>query len=277
MFKPIEELTILDDFMFGAVMSSPKLCKPLLERILGVKIARIEYPELQKIIHERYGSKSVRLDVYVADEAGTVYNVEIQTTDRKNLPKRTRYYQGMIDLNILNRGEDYTALRRSFVIFICTYDPFGKGRWVYTFENRCREDPDIVLGDEAVKIVLNTRGQVGTFSGELKSLLRYMGSLMPEDDYTRELDGAVAEVRVDEKWRREYMVLVERDRENRRLGEHMRSVAQVRKSRHRFGTDEMADIYILTPKAVTSIVDTIDAHPDWDDEQVAENVDFEQA
>ena len=68
------------------------------------------------------GSKGIRLDVYVEDEAGTVYNVEIQTTDKKNLPKRLRYYQGMIDLNILNRGEDYASLRRSFVIFICTLD-----------------------------------------------------------------------------------------------------------------------------------------------------------
>ena len=132
--------------MFGAVMQDPKLLKPLLEMVLRVKIQRIEYPELQKTLNERYASKSIRLDVYVADEAGTVYNVEIQTSDKKHLPRRTRYYQGVIDLHILEKGEDYTALQRSFVIFICTYDPFGQGRWVYTFENLCREDPAIALG-----------------------------------------------------------------------------------------------------------------------------------
>ena len=31
MVKPIEQLTITDDFMFGAVMRNPKLLKPLLE------------------------------------------------------------------------------------------------------------------------------------------------------------------------------------------------------------------------------------------------------
>ena len=275
MFKPIEKLTIVDDFMFGAVMSNPKLCKPLLELILGVKIQRIEYPELQKVINERYGSKGIRLDVYVEDEAGTVYNVEIQTTDKGNLPRRTRYYQGMIDLHILERGEDYTSLRKSFVIFICTYDPFGQGRWVYTFENRCREDLDLALGDGAEKIILNTKGYVGQISEELKSLLHYMDSLVPEDDYTQELDSAVAEVRRDEKWRVEYMRLIERDRENRRLGEYKTKVSQVRKSRHRFGMDEMADIYIITPKAVGLIVNAIDTHPDWDDEQIAESICFE--
>ena len=106
MVKPIEELTIVDDFMFGAVMSDSRYCKPLLELALGVKIRKIEYPEPQKAIKERYASKSVRLDVYVEDDAGTVYDVEIQTTDKKNLPKRTRYYQGMIDLRILEKGGD---------------------------------------------------------------------------------------------------------------------------------------------------------------------------
>ena len=273
--KPIEELAITDDFMFGAVMGDPKYCKPLLEIALGVRIRRIEYPELQKAINERYGSKSVRLDAYVEDDAGTVYDVEIQTADKKNLPKRTRYYQGMIDLHILEAGEDYSALRRSFVIFICTYDPFGKGRWVYTFENRCLEDFGIALGDGATKIILNAKGRVGEISADLKALLRYANGSAPESAYTRALENAVADIRKDEKWRVEYMMLVERDRRNRRLGERTRSVAQVRKFRNRFGADELAEIYILQPQAVEAILDAIDAHPDWDDETVAENVDFD--
>ena len=273
--KPIEELAITDDFMFGAVMGDPKYCKPLLEIALGVRIRRIEYPELQKAINERYGSKSVRLDAYVEDDAGTVYDVEIQTTDRRNLPERMRYYQSLIDLRILEKGEDYTALRRSFVIFICTYDPFGKGRYAYTFESRCREDLGVALGDKATKIVLNAKGRVGEASGDLKALLRYMDGGAPESPYTRALDAAVAEIRADKKWRREYMVLVERDRENRRMGEYRLQVRQIRKFRNRFASEEMAEICMLRPEAVKAILNAIDAHPDWDDEQVAENVDFD--
>ena len=275
MIKPLEKLTITDDFMFGAVMRNPRYCKPLLELVLRVRIREIRYPEPQKTIDERYGSKSIRLDVYVEDEAGTVYNVEIQTTDKKNLPQRMRYYQGIIDLHILEKGEDYKALRKSFVIFICTYDPFGKGRWVYTFENRCREDKSVVLGDEAVKVVLNTKGHIGKISNELKTLLRYMDGFAPENDYTRELDKTVREIRKDEKWRREYMVLNEVLLDNRRLGERKSRIAQVRLSRNRFSVDELASIYYIDLKAVQVILDTIDAHPDWDDEQVAENVDFD--
>ena len=274
MLKTVDELTIADDFMFGAVMRDPKLCKRLLELILDVHIRRIEYPELQKALNERYGSKSIRLDVYVEDENGTVYDVEIQTTSKKNLPKRTRYYQGIIDLHILEQGETYDKLRKSFVIFICTYDPFKQGRWVYTFENRCREDTDLALDDGAVKILLNTKGKVGEISDALKALLRYMDGFAPEDSYTKELDSAVAEVRADDKWRRELMLLIERDRDNRRLGDYQRSIAQVRKYRNRFNTDELSEIYLIAPELLHSILDTLDTHPDWNDEQIAEDLLF---
>ena len=275
MIKPIDALTITDDFIFGVVMRDPKKCKPLLEMILGVTINKIEYLEPQKSIAERYESKSIRLDVYVADDAETVYDVEIQTESKKSLPKRTRYYQGMIDLHILEKGEDYASLKKSFVIFICTYDPFGKGRRVYTFENRCIEDTSIALGDEATKIILNAKGTIGEVNEELGNVLSYMDGSAPNSEYTRALDKAVEEIRSDEKWRREYMVLNEMIRSRERLAEHRRSVAQIRKFRGRFDADELADIYIIEPKAVKAILETIDTHPDWDDEQVAENVDFE--
>ena len=40
--KPLEELTIMDDYMFGVVMCDKKNLKPLLEYILKIKIADIE-------------------------------------------------------------------------------------------------------------------------------------------------------------------------------------------------------------------------------------------
>ena len=275
MAKKLEELTITDDFMFGAVMSDPRRCKPLLELVLGVKINRIEYPELQKTINTRYDSKSIRLDVYVADDAGTVYDIEIQTTRKKNLPRRVRYYQGLIDVHILEKGEDYRALRKSFVIFIATYDPFGKGRYVYTFENRCREDLEIALGDDATKIILNTKGTVGEISDELKALLRFMDGMEPGSEYTKDLDRAVEEVKADEKWRREFMVMNELVRESRRMGGYAVKVGQIRKNRNRFCSDELADIVIVSPETVTSIITMIDAHPEWNDEEVAESVEFD--
>ena len=137
----------------------------------------------------------------------TVYNIEMQTTSNKNIPKRMRYYQGMIDLNILEKGEDYRSLKKSFVIFVCTFDLFGQGRHVYTFENRCVQDLELPLSDDTVKIILNTKGILDDVSIEMKSLLDYIDGKEPEDDFTKELDDAVNEVRDNEKWRLEYMTL----------------------------------------------------------------------
>lgn len=205
--KAFEQLQIKDDFMFSVIMRNPKYCKPFLERILGVRISHIEYPKSQETIDIMADAKSVRLDIYVEDAENTVYNVEMQTVENRNLPKRTRYYQGMIDLNILEKGENYKNLKKSFVIFICTFDLFGEGRHIYTFENRCIEDLNLPLGDDTVKIILNTKGTMDDVTPELKSLLDYIDGEKPEDEFTRELEDAVGFVRKNEKWRLDYMTL----------------------------------------------------------------------
>lgn len=207
MGKEFEKLELKDDFMFGVVMRNPKYCKPFLERILNIKILKIEYPRAQKTIDITANAKSVRLDIYVQDENETVYNVEMQATEKKNLPKRSRYYQGMIDLNILEKGKDYKELTKSFVIFICTFDLFGEGRHIYTFENRCNENPELLLGDGATKIFINTKGTQDDITPEMKNLLDYIDGKKPEDDYTKELEEAVKTVRNNEKWRLDYMTL----------------------------------------------------------------------
>ena len=92
---------------------------------------------------------------------------------KDNLPKRMRYYQGMIDLNILEKGENYKNLKKSFVIFICTFDLFGLGRHVYTFENRCIEDLELPLGDDTTKIILNTKGTLDDVSRNEKATKLY--------------------------------------------------------------------------------------------------------
>ncbi len=207
--KPFDELTISDDFMFGIIMRDPKYCKPFLETVLNIRIARIEYPEDQKTINISLESKGVRLDVYVEDEAHTVYNIEMQNTASDHIYKRARYYQGMIDLNLLDKGMHYTQLKKSLVIFVCTFDPFGLGRHVYTFENRCIEEPELALGDETQKIFLNTKGFFEDIRPELKRLLDFIDGRQPEDTFTQGLADAVDSVKTNEKWRISYMTLQE--------------------------------------------------------------------
>ena len=129
-----EELSISNDFMFGKIMQNPELCKELLQRILpDLKIDHIEYPELQKSIKPDVDARSVRLDVYVQDNKDIVYDIEMQVSDTKELPKRSRYYQSVIDLQLIDKGQHYKKLNRSYIIFICPFDAYGKGSHIYTF------------------------------------------------------------------------------------------------------------------------------------------------
>jgi len=274
--KDIQDLTIADDFMFGAVMRDPKLCKPLLEEILNLKIKRLEYPERQKVLDERYDSKSVRLDIYVEDDKKTVYNIEMQTTDKTNLPKRMRYYQGMIDLNILNKGIDYKKLNKSFVIFICTFDPFKKNRYIYTFQNICREDTSILLKDDEIKVAINVNGTVGNISKELKAVLDYIAKGIANTNYTKKLDVAVQRVKNDEEWRHEYMTLYMRDMENQEIGKKIGKLADkislIRENKDEYDEDTLSKFYKISKSECQKIISYINNYSNLNDDDIAEKL-----
>ena len=216
--KPYEELTIVDNFMFTKVMSDPEICKTFLEIVLDVKIKEISYPEDEKTITIASEAKSVRLDVYVDDDEGTIYNVEMQSTIKYNLPKRSRYYQAMIDLQLLDKGADYNQLNKSYIIFICTFDLFGHGRHIYRFKNCCLECPDLVLEDDATKIFINTKGIQDDISDEFKEMIKVFNGEDGQSEYAKKLMHNVDEIRLNKKWRREYMQLWEIEKERYQEG-----------------------------------------------------------
>ena len=108
---------------------------------------------------------------------------------------------------MLEKGKTYDVLKKNIVIFICTYDPFGQGRHIYTFENCCLEDPELQLKDESTKLFLNTKGTKNDIPKPLKLFLDYIETGKTTDEYTAELEKAVGEVRNDEKWREPIMTL----------------------------------------------------------------------
>ena len=287
-----EEIGLSNDFIFGKVMSDPELCKELLERILpGIEIDHIEYPELQKPIKEDVDARSVRLDVYVKDGKNTVYDIEMQKVNTRELPKRSRYYQGMMDLQLIDNGQPYKKLNQSYVIFICLEDVFGKNRHIYTFENICREDPEIKLRDGAIKIFLNAKSNLNDVSSELRAFLDYLGGKKSEDEYVQKLEKAVREAKRNRKWRHEYMTLLMRDQENQEIGEERgrregrlegrregqlegelrKLVSQIRKKQLRgYQKEQIADLLEEDIQTVEKIIRMISAHPEEDDQGICQ-------
>lgn len=217
--KTWEELTIQDDFLFAKVMRDKEICQMMLEKLLKVKIKDIVYLEEQKTINIAYDARSVRLDVYVEDDEHRIFNVEMQAANNGNLAKRSRYYQGMIDLNTIEKGKSYKHLKESYIIFICAFDPFKAGLPQYTFENYCTEQKDIKLADASYRIFYNALAYDKTADKELSEFLKYVCKQeIGESEFIQTLAEKTAKVKANREWRAEYMKSIIRDQELREEG-----------------------------------------------------------
>ena len=162
-----EDLTFANNFLFCKILESePDLCKQLLELLL---------------------------------------HIEIQTTNKKNLPKRSRYYQSIIDMSNLNAGTDYDELKDTYIIFICLNDIFHKGLPVYSFENLCCEDKGIKLNDRAFKLFFNASDYDKLSSDEQKSFFKFLKGENAETDFTKQLKDKIAIAKKNAEWRMQYM------------------------------------------------------------------------
>ncbi len=212
--KSLQELNLSDNFLFGEVMCDEETCKTALEVILGREIAGVAYANKEKHLDVDAIHKGIRLDIFFKDEEDTIYSVEMQTENRHNIPKRSRHYQSVIDIKILPAGErDYSKLNDCMIIFICTFDLFGRGRYCYTFENCCIEEPDLALGDGMRKIFLNTKGMVTEgVSSELIDFLHYVENSIgfsPATERVKKISERVKKVKENAQAEVKYMTLDE--------------------------------------------------------------------
>ena len=202
-----EELTFANNFMFCKIMETePEICRHLLEMLLHVKIERLEMPHSEHTMQEIPDAKSVRFDVYTQD-GKRIFDLEIQTTDNPNLPKRARYYQSIIDMDNLSRGENYSRLKDTYVIFLCLEDPLKQNLPVYFFENIFRDDDgnEIKLNDGAYKVFFNASEYAKIKDGEEKSFFRFLVNQSAESDFTRFIEEKVSIARKNMTWRHQYM------------------------------------------------------------------------
>jgi len=137
-----------------------------------------------------------------------IFNLEMQNARKENLPFRSRYYQGMLDLDQMGRGSKYNELMETFIIFICRFDPLGYGCRKYTVHSSIEEHPEIEYNDGTHKVFLSLLpDQKGTMSEELCQFLDYVNGTAAEGDFVRRLEEAVVRAKTMEEWRKEYMFL----------------------------------------------------------------------
>lgn len=213
-------LTFRDDYVFGAVLKSNlDVTRRLIECILEIPIERVTVVTPQRTTSPSQGARSVRLDAYVRDGSGRVFDVEMQNYASRQLVKRARYYQSVMDTEQLDRGVSYLELPDTFIIFFCDSDPFGRGLKRYTYRQACVEDGSFVPWDGSQKVYLNSRGTQGEVSAELQAVLDYLaGHTIGEDSLVRDIEHAVVEVLSSDERRREFVDMQTRMMDEHRLG-----------------------------------------------------------
>ena len=199
--KEMERYAFSNRAMFAIVMQDPSLCKQFIERVFpGKKVKKINMLTTEKTITTGIETKSVRLDaMFEGDDK--VYDIEMQVATEDALPQRIRYYHSAIDRQILNSGDNYEELRDCYVIFVCRYDPFGRGKAVYQFKT-IEENLLLKLEDGCNTIVLNTKCPTEYVPEELRTLFEYIElGKVEQDSFVHEIDDKVEKANLDEEVR----------------------------------------------------------------------------
>ncbi len=223
MHKTFQELDLNNAFLFAAALEDADTSKLILETILGIPIGKVTVHAEHSMLYSS-DFRSIRLDVYASNEAHAEYNLEMQNENEGNLAKRSRFHQAEMDVMFLKPGEDFDRLPPGYVIFICTFDPFGFGLYRYTFENICREQ-GFSLQDGALKIFLNTKGKnADEVPDVLVNFLHYVEN--STDSYVNSINdrtiqtihSRVIQVKKSRKWEGRYMKFEELLRRSEQKG-----------------------------------------------------------
>lgn len=218
--KTLQELNLTDDFLFDVATEELENCKAIIELTTGLRLKSLKWKSGQKVIHNLPGKRGVRLDFIAESEDGRIFDVEMQNRNEGNIPKRTRFYQALIDAPILKSGErGFDKMNPLYIIIICNYDPYGKKKYCYTFDNQCKEVPGLRLGDEVTKLLLSTKGEnKEEVSKELVDLLHYVTESnengLPDecDERLKRLHESIREIKASADMEVEYMKMEERER-----------------------------------------------------------------
>ena len=95
------------------------------------------------------------------------------------------------------------------MIFFMLQDPFENSAPIYTFENKCDEQPDLTLGDGTKKIFVNANGIRDILNQDMNAFLDYMCGKEPSSELTNKIEERIAQVKRNERWKGEFMTLYE--------------------------------------------------------------------
>lgn len=279
-----KEVNLSDFALFLTVMKNKTAYRNTLSIILDEADIQLKEVKVEEVVLNKSGKRAIRLDAWAVSGDERQFDMEMQNeSNQDSLPKRSRFYQGLMDSPVLKSGKEtkYKGLPATTIIFITRDDIFKRDFAKYTFTEQCEEVKDLKLEDGTTKIFLNMTSRNG--SQELISLLQYMRktdinnpNIIVKDERLVELDRIVTEVRESEEWEEIEMDLID-IYTNRGIqqgiskgisqGELKKLIAQIsRKKMKNYSTEETADMLETEISLVQKVYDALeryDANTQW--------------
>ena len=221
--KSLEDLNLMDSFLLDAATEDPenakKIAKVIIERATGHVVENLVVEIEKQLKGLSIDKRGIRMDIYVREQEQTengystlcLYDIEPNKYQEKDLPRRSRFYQSLIDAKLIPTNTSFEKLPDVITIWILPYDPFGCDRMVYTVKNMVTEENHIVYNDGVTKLFLYTKGTKGG-SKDLKDLLTYMEHTTLEsavDKDLQEIQGIVNTIKERRETKERYMTLQE--------------------------------------------------------------------
>ena len=190
----IDNFTLMSDIFMRNVFKKKECLEYVLQIILQNHKLFIAEHIIQKDYKNLQGRSAV-MDCVARDADGQYFNIEIQQENEGASPNRARYNSGLMDMNMLNPGQDFDELTENYVIFITRNDILGYGLAIYHVE-RVILEVDGFFGDGTHIIYVNSKIQEDT---ELGRLMHDFHCKKAEDMYSRILADRVYELKETQK------------------------------------------------------------------------------
>ena len=137
--KHLDEFRLMDDdFMSQVFDRNIEATQLVVDILLSDKKLKVKSVTSQREYKSAEG-RTIKLDIYAEDESGIPIDIEIQRADKGAAPKRARFHSSMLDTRMLSKGEDFSELKETYVIFITENDVLKKGLPIYHIERTVKE------------------------------------------------------------------------------------------------------------------------------------------
>lgn len=206
--EKLKRLRLFDDDYANIVFKDKECVKYILSTILKEEIQFYHHETERKM--KVVSGRTIECDIFVLSKDKAI-NVEIEKHSFRLKPQRIRYHASVLDCHVSKQSQNFDEMLDIVVIFICEFDPVGKGCPMYHINRQIQESKDIFHDDMQI-ILVN-----GSYSAddEIGRLIHDLKCTNSSEMYSEVLKEKTKYYKEDEKGAR---IMCEAWEEERRKG-----------------------------------------------------------